>query len=83
MQNVGSKATFIDHGQYVGNRYITLGKAVVDTFYPVDHTHPSGKGSDVVQAAFVKAVLCGGNPFGAYIKNATAQVLGYCYVGYE
>lgn len=40
--------------------------------------HPSGKGSDVVQAAFVKAVLCSGNPFSSYIKNTTATVLGYC-----
>lgn len=77
---MGSGASFVDHGQYVANRYITLGKATVDTFYPVDHTHPSAKGSDVVQAAFVKGVLCSGNVLstGGYIKNATAGVLGYC-----
>jgi rhamnogalacturonan acetylesterase len=78
VSNVGSSASFVDHGQYVGNRFITLGKATVDSFFPVDHTHPSPKGSDVVQAAFVKGVLCSGNAFGSYIKNTTAGVLGYC-----
>ncbi|KAH6664574.1 carbohydrate esterase family 12 protein [Halenospora varia] len=78
VSNVGSAASFVDHGQYVANRYITLGATVVDTYYPNDHTHTSPKGADVVAAAFVKGALCSGSPLASYIKNTTASVLGSC-----
>jgi len=76
--NVGSGASFVDHGQYVANRYISLGATVVDTYYPNDHTHTSPKGADVVQATFVKGLLCSGNALDVHVKNTTAGVLGSC-----
>jgi len=71
-------AYYIDHGQYVANRFQTIGAATTNSYFPVDHTHTSPKGADVVQAAFVKAVLCAGNPLSSYIKNTTAGVIGTC-----
>lgn len=77
--NVGTGATFVDHGLYVANRYIALGAVATTAFYPVDHTHTSPKGADVVQAAFMKALMCSGNTFGTtYSKNATAAIIGTC-----
>ncbi|KAH7101534.1 SGNH hydrolase-type esterase domain-containing protein [Auriculariales sp. MPI-PUGE-AT-0066] len=75
-QRIG--ATYVDHGQYVANRFQTLGLTTTNSYFPQDHTHTSPKGADVVQAAFVKAVLCGSNPLSAVIKNTTSGVLGSC-----
>jgi len=76
--NAGSSASFIDHGQYVANEYIRLGKAKVDAFYPVDHTHTSPAGANVVAQTFVKAVLCGNGVLAPFIKNGTSSVAGNC-----
>jgi rhamnogalacturonan acetylesterase len=73
-----SLASFIDHGQYVGNRYIALGAAKTTAFYPVDHTHTSPAGADSVAGQFVKAALCSKSVLASYIKNATASVAGTC-----
>jgi len=77
--NVGSGATFVDHGQYVANEFISLGATAVDAFYPIDHTHTSPIGANIVAAAFVKGLLCEGNPLtAAHGKNTTASVAGSC-----
>lgn len=77
--NVGTGATFIDHGQYVANEFISLGATVVDKYYPNDHTHTSPAGANVVAAAFVKGLLCENNPLtAAHGKNTTASVSGSC-----
>ncbi|TVY45563.1 Rhamnogalacturonan acetylesterase [Lachnellula occidentalis] len=76
--NVGSSATFVDHGQYVADRYIALGATAVDAFYPNDHTHTSPDGAAVVAGQFVKGLLCANNPLAAYVKNTTASVVGSC-----
>ncbi|OWP04410.1 hypothetical protein B2J93_4415 [Marssonina coronariae] len=76
--NTGPKASFVDHGLYVANEYLKLGKAKVDTFYPVDYTHPNADGSTLIAGLFVKAVLCSNNVLAPFIKNATDTVPGAC-----
>jgi len=78
VSNVGSLAAFVDHGQYVANEFIKLGVTAVDNFYPIDHTHTSPAGADVVAGQFVKGLLCGNSPLAAYVKNTTASVTGSC-----
>ncbi|KAI9643495.1 hypothetical protein NHQ30_008114 [Ciborinia camelliae] len=75
---LGSLAAFVDHGQYVANIYQTLGATAVDAFYPNDHTHTSPQGADVVAAAFMKGLMCGGSALSAYSKNTTSSIKGSC-----
>ncbi|KAF2088885.1 carbohydrate esterase family 12 protein [Saccharata proteae CBS 121410] len=72
-ENIGDGASFVDHGQYTANRFEVLGEETVDLFYPMDHTHTSPEGADVVQRAFVKAIVCGGNGLAAYVVNGTVE----------
>lgn len=53
-----AKVDYVDHGAYVAAQYKALGKDAVDAFYPVDHTHTSPEGAQVVADAFLKAVVC-------------------------
>lgn len=53
-----AKVSYVDHGAYVAAQYEALGKDAVDAFYPVDHTHTSPEGAQVVADAFLKAVVC-------------------------
>jgi len=76
--NAGKSSAFVDHGQYVANRFIALGAAVVDPYFPIDHTHTSPQGANVVAAAFVKGLLCGGSPLASHVKNTTASIAGSC-----
>ncbi|KAF7906663.1 hypothetical protein EAF00_000942 [Botryotinia globosa] len=80
VENVGSKASFIDHGTYLANQYAVLGAKTVDTYYPNDHTHTSPIAADLVAGVFVKGILCAGssNPLYSYIKNGTDSVVGTC-----
>ncbi|TVY25853.1 Rhamnogalacturonan acetylesterase [Lachnellula hyalina] len=78
VSNVGSLASFVDHGQYLANRFIALGATTVDAFYPNDHTHTSPEGAAIVAEQFVKGLLCADNPLAAYVKNTTASVAGSC-----
>jgi len=55
-----------------------LGATAVDAFYPIDHTHTSPTGANIVAGQFVKGVLCNGNPLAAYVKNTTASIAGSC-----
>jgi len=73
-------ATYVDHGQYTANRWQSLGLTTTNSYFPSDHTHTNAKGADVVQAAFVKAVLCACNPLATYLKNTTSSVVGNCIV---
>ncbi|KAI9051886.1 hypothetical protein LZ554_004142 [Drepanopeziza brunnea f. sp. 'monogermtubi'] len=58
VESLGEAASFVDHGQYVANEFIRLGKEKVDSYYPVDYTHPSPEGSEFIADVYVKAVLC-------------------------
>ncbi|KAJ5288912.1 CAZyme family CE12 [Penicillium angulare] len=51
---------YVDHGAYVANIFESLGSDVVNSYYPLDHTHTSPAGALVVAQAFFKAVVCGG-----------------------
>ncbi|KAF7117336.1 hypothetical protein CNMCM5793_006085 [Aspergillus hiratsukae] len=51
---------YVDHGAYVADRFKTLGKTTVDSYFPNDHTHTSPAGAIVVANAFLKAVVCTG-----------------------
>ncbi|EOD47096.1 Rhamnogalacturonan acetylesterase [Neofusicoccum parvum] len=77
-KNIGSGATFVDHGAYVADIYKSLGSTMVNAFYPNDHTHTSPVGAATVSKAFVKGVLCDSNAFGTYVKNTTSSVPGNC-----
>lgn len=68
----------MDHGQYLANEYIKLGATIVDSYYPIDHTHTSPTGANVVAAQFVKGLLCGGSALASYVKNTTASIAGSC-----
>ncbi len=69
---------YVDHGSYVAARYKVLGKAIVDTYFPNDHTHTAPAGANVVAQQFVKGLMCGGSALSAYSKNATATIPGSC-----
>ncbi|TBU46251.1 SGNH hydrolase [Dichomitus squalens] len=71
-------AAYVDHGQYVANRFQSLGLSTVDSFYPNDHTHTSPQGANIVSAAFVKGVLCANDVLAAHVKNTTSSVPGSC-----
>ncbi|TBU25492.1 SGNH hydrolase [Dichomitus squalens] len=71
-------AAYVDHGQYVANRFQSLGLSIVDSFFPMDHLHTSPQGADVVSAAFVKGVLCANDVLAAHVKNTTGSVPGSC-----
>lgn len=68
----------MDHGQYVANEFIALGATVVDSYYPIDHTHTSPIGADVVAKAFMKGLMCANDKLAAYSKNTTASITGSC-----
>jgi len=78
VSNSGSMSSFVDHGQYVANEFIALGATTVDAYYPIDHTHTSPVGANVVAAQFVKGLLCNSNPLAAHVKNTTASIAGNC-----
>ena len=78
VSNSGSMSSFVDHGQYVANEFIALGATTVDSYYPIDHTHTSPIGANVVAAQFVKGLLCSNNPLAAHVKNTTASIAGSC-----
>ena len=70
---------YVDHGAYAANAWKLLGKTKTDSLFPVDHTHTSPAGADVVAKAFVKGLQCGGGGFlKGYVKNATATIDGTC-----
>lgn len=75
---IGSAAAFVDHGQYAANIFKTLGKTVVDAYYPIGHTHTSPVGADTVAKAFVKGLKCGGSALSRYVKNSTSSIQGSC-----
>jgi len=75
---LGSLAAFVDHGQYVANEFEVLGETAVDAFYPIDHTHTSPAGANVVAGQFMKGLMCGGSALSAYSKNSTSSITGSC-----
>lgn len=73
-----SNSSFVDHGLYVANAYKALTVAEVDAFYPIDHTHTSPEGADLVHKAFVKGLKCGSHLLNNYVINSTSSITGSC-----
>lgn len=76
-KNVGSGASYVDHFQAVANMFSKLGSAKTNALYPVDHTHTSPAGADLVAQAFVQAVsmdMNGQTPLKSYLKSPVPKV---------
>jgi len=71
-------AKFVDHGQLVANEFETLGDTEVNGFYPIDHTHTSPAGADIVAKAFVRGVVCSQSFLKNHVKNETSSIQGSC-----
>ncbi|KAH6644563.1 SGNH hydrolase-type esterase domain-containing protein [Boeremia exigua] len=69
-----SNVFFVQHGAYAAQAQKLLGKAVVDTNYPMDHTHTAPFLADVHSQAFVLGLKCGTSPLANLIVNATARI---------
>ena len=61
-------ATYVDHGLYVANAYKTLGKDIVNSYYPQDHTHTNPAGANVVAKAFIDALKVTDSTLKNYLK---------------
>ncbi|KAJ7061464.1 SGNH hydrolase-type esterase domain-containing protein [Mycena amicta] len=62
-------ATFVDHGLFTAALYKNMGAAVVDSYYPNDHTHTSPAGATVVARAFVLALEATSSGLKAFITH--------------
>jgi len=63
---------YVDHYDYVAQAYDALGETLVTTWYPLDHTHTSPTGANVVAEAFVRGLLCGTSTLKSKV-NAAGQ----------
>ncbi|PFH49803.1 carbohydrate esterase family 12 protein [Amanita thiersii Skay4041] len=70
--------TYVDHYDYVAQAYDKLGQTTVNTFYPLDHTHTSPTGANVVAQAFVRGLLCGTSSLKAKVNVAGNGVPNGC-----
>jgi rhamnogalacturonan acetylesterase len=76
-RNVGNGANFVDHFQAVANMFLRLGSAKTNALFPVDHTHTSPAGADLVAQAFVQAVsrdFNGTTPLKGFLKSPVPNV---------
>ncbi|KAF9695504.1 hypothetical protein EKO04_006457 [Ascochyta lentis] len=69
-----SKVFFVQHGSYAAQAQRLLGKTIVDTNYPMDHTHTAPFLADVHSQAFVLGLKCGTSPLASLVVNATARI---------
>ena len=67
-------AAYLDHYGYVARAYGALGQTLVTTYYPVDHTHTSPTGANVVAQAFVRGILCGSSTLKSRVNAAGQKV---------
>ena len=51
-----------------------LGETTVNAFYPVDHTHTSPDGANVVAQAFVRGLLCSDSGLKSSVNSAGQAV---------
>ncbi|KAI5124835.1 hypothetical protein M0805_005465 [Coniferiporia weirii] len=65
-------ASYVDHFDLVIAEYEVLGETAVDALYPVDHTHTSPAGANIVAQTFVRGVLCDStNPLFSFVTNSS------------
>jgi len=69
---------YVDHYDYVAQLYESIGQTTVTTFYPLDHTHTSPTGANVVAEAFVRGLTCGGSALSKKLSTAGKNVPGHC-----
>ncbi|KAF9057255.1 rhamnogalacturonan acetylesterase [Panaeolus papilionaceus] len=62
--------TYIDHYAYAAQAYRRIGQNGVAAFYPIDNTHTSPAGANVVAGAFVRGLLCGNNALKNRVNSA-------------
>ncbi len=67
-------ATYINHYAYVAQAYKALGQSTVAAYYPVDHTHTTPTGANVVAQAFVRGLLCGSSTLRSHVNSAGQSV---------
>lgn len=75
-EEVGQRtgAVYVDHFDYVVQAYEALGQSTVTTYYPLDHTHTSPTGANVVAEAFVRGLLCGNSALKAKVNSLGQSV---------
>jgi rhamnogalacturonan acetylesterase len=62
--------TYVDHYAYVAQAFNKLGQSATSAFFPVDHTHTSPAGANVVAQAFVRGLLCGSSTLKSKVNSA-------------
>ena len=67
-EDVGEGAFYIDHFEAVARMFEKLGDAAVNSLYPVDHTHTSPEGADLIANAFAQAVSEGESPLKELVR---------------
>ena len=60
----------MDHYSYVVQAYEAIGETTVNTYYPIDHTHTTPTGANVVAEAFVRGLLCGTSALKSHVNAA-------------
>ncbi|PPQ78554.1 hypothetical protein CVT24_001649 [Panaeolus cyanescens] len=68
--------TYINHYGYVAQAFKRIGQSAVAPYFPVDHTHTSPAGANVVAAAFVRGLLCSNNALRNRVNSAGQGVPG-------
>ncbi|KAG7099621.1 hypothetical protein E1B28_001449 [Marasmius oreades] len=71
-------ATYIDHYGYTAQAYNKLGQSTVAPFFPVDHTHTSPAGANIVAQAFVRGILCSSNALKSKVNTDGQKVPNGC-----
>jgi len=61
---------YVDHFSYVAQAYEKIGQTAATAFYPIDHTHTSPAGANVVAQAFVRGILCGSSALKSRVNSA-------------
>ncbi|GLB35881.1 putative ferrous iron transport protein B [Lyophyllum shimeji] len=69
-----TSVTYVNHYAYVAQAYNKLGQTATTAFYPVDHTHTSPAGANVVAQAFVRGLLCGSSSLKSKVNSAGQAV---------
>ncbi|KAJ3800181.1 rhamnogalacturonan acetylesterase [Lentinula aff. detonsa] len=65
-----TSTTYIDHYDYVAQAYEAIGETTVNTYYPIDHTHTTVTGANVVAEAFVRGLLCSSSTLKTFVNSA-------------
>ena len=61
---------YVDHYAFTAKAYNALGQTTVNTYFPVDHTHTTAAGANVVAQTFVKGLICGNTALKAKVNTS-------------